>query len=133
MAQTSENYYNYVVSHTTDKVLEKHAKDILRDFESMKSNEDLKLYKAKHDTGEFQFLNENGVIDLATEADSVGLNLFEIFPPYKSYFESGSKEFFYTPIVARLDGFYARFCAMRRPDQKGIIAVEYTFGIKSDM
>lgn len=132
LAKTSEAYYNYVVKNSTDKVLEQDANAILRDFEMLKSVDLMQEYKSQNEMGEFQFLNEEGVIELATESDSIGLNLFNLFPPYKSYFESGSKEFFFTPIVPRLDGYYARFCAVRRPDQQGIIAVEYTFNIKND-
>lgn len=132
LSDVSSAFYNFIAENTTDKVLKKNLSDLLKHFETIKTYEDVKRYQNEFHIDEFQILKQNGVIALATEEGSVGLNLFEIYPPYKTYYESGSRDLFYTPIVPRLDGYYARFCAVRRPDGKGIITAEYTFGIKKE-
>lgn len=132
LSETSSSFYEYITENTTDKVLKKHLDNILLHHDKLKTSQDILDLKKKYHIDEFQLLNSKGEITLATEEGSIGLNLFEIYPPYKAYFESNRQDVFYTPIVPRLDGFYARFCAFKRPDHKGLITVEYTFGIKQE-
>ncbi|KGG80473.1 hypothetical protein Y919_05895 [Caloranaerobacter azorensis H53214] len=65
----------------------------------------------------------------ATERESIGLNLFEIFEYYRDFYEKGdATQIYLTPVVKRLDGKYARFCAKIRDDKKGLIIIEYDIG-----
>lgn len=130
LSSVSEEFYNFIATNTTDKVLSKNAKDILSVIEHVNNNEDAQKYKERFNIGEFQVIDSLGKVVVATEASSIGLNLFEIYPPYKAYFESNDTTFMFTPIVPRLDGYYARFCAVKSPDKKKLITLEYTFGIK---
>jgi len=128
----SGEFYAFIADNTTDNTLRRNINTILEHYDSVKSNADAKKFKEEHGIDEFQFLDSTGVIRLATEEGSVGLNLFEIYPPYKEFFESNSNEVFFTPIVPRLDGYYARFGAIHTADRKGLITAEYTFGLKSE-
>ncbi|MBN2796198.1 MAG: hypothetical protein JXR88_12380 [Clostridia bacterium] len=133
LSQASTDFYQFITENTTDKVLKKHLDCLLEHFNVLKDHENVKALQEKFHIDEFQLLNEKGEIEMATEKGSIGLNLFEIYPPYEAYYKSNRRDIFYTPIVPRLDGYYARFCAYKRPDLKGLITVEYTFGIKKEI
>lgn len=130
LSHASEAFYNYIAEQTTDKILKKNLHDIVNNLSSIKNNKDASMIGIQYHIDEFQIINAQGVVELATESGSVGLNLFEIYPPYKTYFESYDTSLFYTPIVPKLDGYYARFCAIKSPKGDQLITAEYTFGIK---
>lgn len=128
--RTSDEFYKYISSNTTDKILKDHIERLTGRVGAIRSCDDCSRIASEENIDQFQLLDSNGVIKYATECDSVGLNLFEIYPPYKDFYNS-SENMLFTPIVTRLDGYYARFCAVKTPDRKGILIVEYTFSIKA--
>ncbi|MCH4890515.1 hypothetical protein EZV73_23240 [Acidaminobacter sp. JC074] len=132
LLKVSDEFYNYIAHNTTDKILKKNLEDLNQSFDEIKDLESAIKYKNAYNIDEFQILNSKGEVIIATEEASVGLNLFEIYPPYKDYFESGDTGLFYTPIVPRLDGYYARFCARKSKDKKYLMTAEYTFSLKKD-
>lgn len=128
--ENAKAFYEYIADKTTDTILRKQV-DLLA--ERYKGCGEVKACRALSDSlnlDQFQVIGTDGVIKLATEEESVGLDLFTLYPPYKSFFESGTEAYHFTPIVVRLDGYYARFCAKKLPDGKGLLVAEYSFGIK---
>lgn len=77
----------------------------------------------------FQIVDKSGKVVLATEQESINLNLFELYDPYRALYEKNSNDIELTTIVTRLDGYYAKFCAKRIKDY--LVIVEYTFDIKA--
>lgn len=128
----SSQFYKYIADNTSDKTLLRNINSILDHLDEIKTSGDAERLKDELGVGEFQVLDKHGVIKIATEKDSIGLNLFEIYPPYGDYYRSQSREILYTPIVKRMDGYYARFATINAPDGSGIIIAEYTFGVKDE-
>jgi len=132
LATSSEAFYQFIAQQTTDKVLKQNVSDL---EEAMKEKDFLDRIlevKETYKIDEFQLIDKSGKIKYATEASSIGLNLFEIYPPYRDQFERASTDLVFTPIVPRLDGYYARFASKVTRDKQYLLVVEYTFGIKQD-
>lgn len=127
--KNAKGFYEFIADKTTDIILEKHIRLLSKHIDKCESVEACKNLSKELNIGEFQLLDKSGVVSIATEASSVGLDMFSIYPPYKAYALSSGKENLFTPIVPRLDGYYARFCA-KRLASGGLLIVEYAFGIK---
>lgn len=125
----AKDFYEFIADKTTDTILNKHVGLLLEHLDRCKNSTACKGLAKELNVDEFQILDAKGVIVMATEEDSVGLDLFSIYPPYKEYATSNRSDNLFTPIVPRLDGYYARFCAKRLPSG-GLLIVEYSFGIK---
>lgn len=125
----SNDFYDFVSSATIDKVLSDRLVKVVDAMDQCKSIDACKKIATDVNISAFQILNNSGVIIQATEKESMGLNLFEIFPPYQDFFEGAKNgEFYFTAIVPRLDGFYAKFCGTRVGNQ--MVIAEYSFNIK---
>lgn len=125
----AKELYKYIADDTTDKILRNQMKILSRFIRDGLTVEDCIRIADELHIDNFQITDQNGIIVSATEKDSIGLNLFEIYEPYRDFYKKGNtKECYLTPVVKRVDGKYARFCAMLRKDRKGLIIVEYEIG-----
>lgn len=125
----SKNFYKFISEETIDKVLIDRMEKLLLNINQCTSLETCQKLAKEINVSQFQILNSKGIITLATEKDSMGLNLFELFAPYKEYFENPKGEkYFLTSIVPRLDGYYGKFCAAKV--QNKLVITEYSFNIK---
>lgn len=125
----AKELYKYVADDTTDKILRNQIKILSRFIRDGLTVEDCIRIADELYIDNFQVTDENGIIVSATEKDSIGLNLFEIYEPYRDFYNKGNAtEYYLTPVVRRVDGKYARFCTMLRKDRKGLIIVEYEIG-----
>lgn len=119
----SEKSINYILKRRMDLLEEKLS--TCRDVTSCQQ------VAKTMDIDNFQILGSSGKVIMATEKESIGLDLFDLYKPYGEYYhkQNGktSPEVFLTPIATRLDGYYAKFCAKRIGDQ--MVIVEYTFDI----
>lgn len=127
----SNEFYAFVSTSTIDKVLkDRVTKLVKRVKECIDINACVKI-QDEINVSAFQILNAEGAVIQATEQESIGLNLFDIFPPYRDFFETAKpNDLFFTSIVPRLDGYYAKFCCTRVGQE--MIIVEYAFNIKKD-
>ncbi|KPU27607.1 hypothetical protein TR13x_03495 [Caloranaerobacter sp. TR13] len=125
----AKELYKYVADDTTDKILRNQIKILSKIIRDDLTVEDCVRIADDLHIDNFQITDQNGVIVSATEKDSIGLNLFEIYEPYRDFYKKGNTtECYLTPVVKRVDGKYARFCAMLRKERKGLIIVEYEIG-----
>ncbi|MCK8058592.1 MULTISPECIES: methyl-accepting chemotaxis protein [unclassified Fusibacter] len=127
LGNSSEKFNQYVINNTTDKTLKKNLEDLTAEFDSLLDQDSIAKAQYKFGIDQFQILSSKGVILKATEKEAIGLNLFDLYPPYGEFFKSKSKTILFTPIVTRLDGKYARFAASLTPSGDGLMIVEYTF------
>lgn len=124
--QMTEELQKYVTDDTTAKVLKQHIRklvDIIKSYTI--SSDECRRISRQLSIDNFQIVNEHGVIVAATEENSIGLNLFDLYPPYKEFFQNSSQDCLITPMTKRLDGIYANFAAVLRKDRKGLIIVEH--------
>ncbi|MCT4585382.1 MAG: methyl-accepting chemotaxis protein [Peptostreptococcaceae bacterium] len=131
VSNNCDKFYNYLSKETINKILSikmKELKERLNNIDKLDSNKDLIKIAKELNISAFQIVNREGKIIKATEKESIGLNLFEIYSPYKDYYNSNSNGFLYTDINLRLDNYYAKFCASKK--DKYLIIVEYSFNIK---
>lgn len=132
VSQLDENasaFYEFIADKTTDTILKKHVDLLMQQIDRCTESKACKQLAEELNVDQFQLLDANGIIVMATEEESVGLDLFSLYQPYKEFATSGRTDYLFTPIVTRLDGFYARFCAKRLPSG-GLLIAEYSFGIK---
>lgn len=126
----SQTFYDLVSSKSIDIILKEQLKAITSSMDQFRSVEDCMAFAKAKNISNFQLLDAGGVVRVATEKGSLGLNLFEIYAPYRSHFESAREgEVHLTSIITRLDGYYAKFAATRK-DNKLVIA-EYSFNLKA--
>lgn len=125
---SNKESYKYIYENTTDKLLKTYIDKIEKKIGTCTTVEDCIKLASELDINEFQILDSTGKIILATEKQSIGINLFELYKPYKDLYKSKSKKCLFTPITKRVDGFYARFCAKNVDDK--VLIVEYAFGVK---
>lgn len=131
VSNNCDKFFNYLSKETIDKILSTkmiELKDRLNDIEKLDSNKDLVDIANDLNVTAFQIVNKDGKVIKATEKESIGLNLFDIYNPYRDYYNSNSNKFLYTDIVLRLDNYYAKFCASKKDGY--LIIVEYSFNIK---
>ncbi|WP_427338255.1 methyl-accepting chemotaxis protein [Caloranaerobacter sp. DY30410] len=125
----AKELYKYVADDTTDKILRNQMKILSKVIRDDLTVEDCIRIADELHIDNFQITDQNGVIVSATEKESIGLNLFEIYEPYRDFYKKGNTtECYLTPVVKRVDGKYARFCAMLKKDRKGLIIIEYEIG-----
>lgn len=128
--QLSENFYQYISKHTIDVILKHSLKEIQPFMKDSISVDACQSIAKKLNLSNYQILNANGDITMATEKESIGLNLFSLYPPYKDLFNGKTKDsVLLTPIITRLDGYYAKFAAQKVNNQ--MVIVEYFFNIKA--
>ncbi|MBF8983906.1 methyl-accepting chemotaxis protein [Lutibacter sp. B2] len=115
--------YNFTAGDTMDKILINQARKLNEygnDFDELKEASEMFYIE------NFQVIDKKGIIIMATEKESMGLNLFEIYKPYKDFYEDQkNKEYFLSPLVKKVDGVCARFCAIRRKHNEGLLIIEY--------
>ena len=128
--ENAKSFYEYIADKTTDTILKKHVDILVDNIGECKDVDCCKDIASRFNIDQFQILDASGKIVSATESESLGLDLFGIYPPYKEFLDSAKDMYLFTPIVVRLDGYYARFCAKRLPNHKGLLIAEYSFGIK---
>ncbi|SHH31782.1 Methyl-accepting chemotaxis protein [Caloranaerobacter azorensis DSM 13643] len=125
----AKELYKHVADDTTDKILRNQMKILSKVVKDNLTVEDCIRIADELHIDNFQITDQDGVIISATERESVGLNLFEIFEYYRDFYKKGdTAQIYLTPVVKRLDGKYARFCAKIRDDKKGLIIIEYDIG-----
>lgn len=126
----STRFYELVSSRSVDIILKEQVQKILAKISSLDSVDACSRFAKEMNISNFQILDRSGVIKMATEKSSIGLNLFELYTPYKTHFENSREgNLLMTPIVTRLDGYYAKFAAVRHKDQ--LVIAEYMFNIKA--
>jgi len=129
LGSINSDFYKFISEETIDRILAVRADKIKGMMNRLTSVEACIAVAKEISISHFQLLNKHGEIILASEETSIGLNLFELFPPYKDYFEDETKtEYFFTAVVPRLDGYYGKFCAAKVGDQ--LLTLEYSFNIK---
>lgn len=128
LGDINERFYQTISSKSIDVILTQQLEFLMNEYHAKRSVEEAKSFAEQHKISNYQVLDPSGKIITATEAESIGLNLFEIYPPYKDYFDSKSSTYLLTPIVKRLDGFYAKFAAVRK--ENFLIIIEYSFNLK---
>jgi methyl-accepting chemotaxis protein len=130
LGNLSDKFYQFISEKSIDVILKKRLDDVGTLVGNCKNVEGCKSTAKTLNIANLQVLDRNGVIVQATEKDSIGLNLFEIYPPYKEFFDGKTREkYLLTPIITRLDGYYAKFGAIRVEQQ--LVIVEYFFNIKA--
>lgn len=127
LGQSADKFNQFVINNTTDKTLYKNLEDILNHYDDLKDQKTINEIQYMFGIDQYQIVASTGVVVKATEEASVGLNLFEIYPPYHTYFKAQKRDILYTPIVQRLDGKYARFAATLSPNKDAMVIAEYTF------
>lgn len=127
--ENAKAFYEFIADKTTDTILRLQVDELEKLYAGHSTVEACRALADSLNMDQYQFIGADGKIKMATEKDSIGLDLFELYQPYKDFFMSGREAYHFTPIVVRLDGYYARFCAKRVPDGSGLIVAEYSFGI----
>lgn len=130
LGDLSDKFYQFISDKSIDVILKQRLDDLVPLISKCKSVEDCKVVAKTINIANLQILDRNGVIVQATEKESLGLNLFELYPPYREFFEGKTREkYLLTPIITRLDGYYAKFAALKVDQQ--LVIVEYFFNIKA--
>ncbi len=128
LGDINERFYQTISSKSIDVILTQQLEFLIKEYQAKRSVEEAKSFAKQHKISNYQILDQTGKIITATESESIGLNLFDIYPPYKEYYNSKSSSYLLTPIVKRLDGYYAKFAAVRK--ENALIIIEYSFNIK---
>ncbi len=130
LEEVSSHVYAFVSDQSIHVVLENQLELLKEQVDASHTPEQASALAGRLGTGNFQILDSSGTVVCATEQEALGLNLFELFPPYQTFAEDGSRQKIFTPIVTRLDGYYGKFAAVKQGDL--IIIVEYAFNIQGD-
>jgi len=128
--ENAKDFYEFIADKTTDTILRLQVDALEGLYSDKTSVEACRALADSLNMDQYQFIDSSGKIKMATDKDSIGLDLFALYPPYKEFYQSGKEIYHFTPIVVRLDGYYARFCAKKAKDGSGLIVAEYSFGIK---
>lgn len=128
LQEISEQTHDYLSEKSIDYILNRRIVLLEENLGSCIDIDSCKNISKKIDVDNFQILNSTGKVVLATEKESLELNLFELYEPYRKFYEDNDNKVLLTPIVTRLDNYYAKFCAKRIGDK--LIIVEYVFDIK---
>lgn len=130
LGDLNDKFYQFISDKSIDVILKQRLDDLVPLVTKCKSVDDCKAVAKAINIANLQILDRNGVIVQATEKESLGLNLFELYPPYKAFYDGKTKDkYLLTPIITRLDGYYAKFAALRVDQQ--LVIVEYFFNIKA--
>lgn len=130
LKKLSTAFYTFVSEKSIDVILKNQLDALLPSVSKLTDTESCVRIAKSLNIGNLQILDHSGKIIKATEQGSLGLDLFRIYPPYEAFFKEKKKEaILYTPIVTRLDGFYAKFAARVLDNQ--LIIVEYAFNLKN--
>lgn len=130
LGNISETFYRFVSDKSIDVILKNRLKSVVTLIDRCNSTDGCKSVAKELNIANLQVLNKSGVIVQATETGSLGLNLFELYPPYGDFFAGRIKDqYLLTPIITRLDGYYAKFGAVKVGQQ--LVIVEYFFNIKA--
>ncbi|MEA1975903.1 MAG: methyl-accepting chemotaxis protein, partial [Bacillota bacterium] len=125
MAVNSDVLYSFLVGDVLSKLVTVQAKQLRdRNILNLNVNEAKKLAQDLNMDG-FTYINKDGIITMATAEESMNLNLFDIFPPYKTFADDKRRELFVTDLTPRVDGMYCIFCAIKSNLDDGIYIVEY--------
>jgi DNA uptake protein ComE-like DNA-binding protein len=131
MAINSDVLYSFAVGDVLSKLVTVQAKQLKnRKILNLNVNEAKELAQNLNMDG-FTYINKDGVIIMATTEESMNLNLFDIFPPYKTFADDKTKELFVTDLTPRIDGMYCIFCAIKSNLDDGIYIVEYQVDIEN--
>ena len=131
MTINSDSLYDFAVKDVLAKLVTIQAKKLKNTkVINLNVNEAQNLAKDLN-MDNFTYINENGIITMSTSKESLNLNLFEIFPPYKSFAKDKTKDIFVTDLTRRVDGIYAIFCAIKCNSNNGIYIAEYEVDIEN--
>ncbi len=131
LKELSDDFYHFVSEKSIDVILKAQLANLVKSVDKCVDVEGCRTLSKALNISNFQVLDATGKVVLATEDASIGLNLFAICHGYQHLYEGKLKSnCYFTPIVTRLDGFYAKFCAQKYGNR--VVVVEYAFGINSN-
>ncbi len=129
LSHISNDFYEFISTETIDKILTNRMDHLVTKVDQCTSVEACIKIAKEVNVAQFQVLNNKGEIIAATQAESMSLNLFELYPPYKEFFENSNRgKYLFTPVVPKLDGYYGKFCASKVGNN--LVTAEYSFNIK---
>lgn len=133
LAGISKHTHKYLSEKSIDYILKKRIDILEQEIKKCKSVDKCKSIAKNADIDNFQILDSTGKVIMATESESIGLNLFSLYDPYKQHFLKNStrrdESYLLTHIAVKLDKYYAKFCAKRVGEN--LLIAEYTFDIKA--
>ncbi len=130
LKELSDDFYHFVSEKSIDVILKAQLANLVKSVDKCVDVEGCRTLSKALNISNFQVLDATGKVVLATEDASIGLNLFAICHAYQHLYEGKLKSnCYFTPIVTRLDGFYAKFCAQKYGNR--VVVVEYAFRINS--
>lgn len=130
MTINSDSLYDFAVKDVLAKLVTIQAEK-LKNTKVINLNVDEAQNLAKDlNMDNFTYINKNGIITMSTSKESLTLNLFEIFPPYKIFAEDKTKDIFVTDLTRKVNGVYAIFCAIKCNSNNGMYIAEYEVDIE---
>lgn len=129
LKKNSDTAHDYLSEKSINYILKRRLKTLIPLLDDCTTVTTSQKIAKDVDIDNFQIIDESGHIIMATQKESLGLNLFDIYKPYQDLYLKNNKSMFLTPIITRLDKYYAKFCATRVGNQ--LIVVEYTFNIQA--
>lgn len=133
LANISEHTHSYLSEKSIDYILKRRMALLENYIAKCTSVKQCKSVAKEIDVDNFQILSSDGRIEMATEKESIGVDLFDLYKPYEKLYRNNKNrnesEVLLTPIVVKLDQFYAKFAAKKVKDK--LIIVEYKFNLKA--
>jgi len=132
MTINSDTLYNFTIKKILTNLIVIQAKQLKKkNIIGLTVNEARKLANDLN-IDDFTYINNKGIIIMATNKDSLNLNLFEIYPPYKTFFNDKSKKLFITDLTKKINGKYSIFAAIKNNSKTGLYISEYQVDIDND-
>lgn len=126
MEKISAKTSKMISEDTMDKLLKRQC-ELMQ--ENLSHQIDEKAYDqavAENHLDALSVLDHRGIIVYNTDKSALNINLFDLYPPYKTFFSSNEK-YHLTPIVQTIDGKNSKFCAVKSKDRNYLIIVGYVF------
>ncbi len=125
----SSTFYDLISSKSVDIILKDQLTTLINTSKALMSVDACREFAQAQCISNFQLLDSSGCITMATEKSSIGLNLFDLYTPYRTHYEGKTGDILFTPIVKRLDGVYAKFAAVKHRSM--LYIVEYAFSVNA--